>query len=466
MTPVWCLESALRGCSEAGHQPLDSGVAGPHLVGTVRLVLLFLVLAISASAQTVRFEATVRDADTGETLPGATARVLGRQGGTSSDRDGRLSLDLGVLPDTVVVSFIGYAGAQVVVTQSDVRDGVVRRDVRLSPAPYVLGEVTVTGEPPGEVLWRRVLARRQQLGVGLGAYAAEGYSRFLLTRDGVTDVRPVPILPTEAVSNLSWTRGTGLREEVVARRRRPDGGPFQWARLGPIPDLYFEDVLLLDGRLIPSPTRVDALDNYAFRLGETVEADGLLYLHLAVIPRRGGLLAGRIRIVDTLLVIAEAELRADPTPPAVPVDSFDASYRWTYRSVWADDALADSVWLPYRFDRQGQVTVNLTGYRVPRVRFRQTTILDLVVPRARGELADPGRRWRNPRGVYGGQEIFRTGRNQLPLDSLEIVADESVLNRRSRLADVLKRQEGIGIGIFGMPLRGLTGTQIEGEDDE
>ena len=431
----------------------------------MRLVL-FLLLATAASAQTARFEATVQDAETGETLPGATARVLGQRGGAAADRQGQLSLTLSALPDTVVVSFVGYAGAQVVVTARDVEGGVVRRVVRLSPSATELGEVTVTSEPPGEVLWRRVLARRQRLAVELGAYSAEGYSRFLLLRDGVTDVRPVPILLTEAISNLSWTRETGLREEVVARRRRPDGGPFRWARLGPIPDLYLEDELLLDGRLIPSPTRADALDNYAFRLGETVEADGLRYLDLAVIPRRGGLLSGRIRVVDTLLVIAEAELRADWGGRAGPVDDFDASYRWAYRPAWAGAALGGTVWLPYRWDRQGQVAANLPGYRVPRVRFRQTTVLDLVVPQSRGELAGPGRRWRNPRGVYGGQEVFRVGRTLVPLDSLERVADSSDRIRQSRLADLLRRQEGIGLGIFGQALTGLTGTQIEAEDDD
>ena len=417
-------------------------------------------------AQAARLEVTVRDADTGAALPGATGQVLGQAGGATADLDGRLTLDLQSLPDTVVVRFVGYAGAQVVVTAADVRGGVVRRDVRLSPAPYVLGEVTVTGEPPGEVLWRRLLARRQRLAAGLGAYAAEGYARFLLTRDGVTDVRPVPILLTEAVSNLAWTADAGLREEVVARRRRPDGGPFRWARVGPLADLYFEDVLTLDGRAYPSPTGPDALDHYAFRLGETQEADGLRTLDVAVVPRRGGLLAGRIRVADTLLVIVEADLRADLGGRLGPVDNYDASYRWTYAPAWSGPALRDSVWLPRRFDREGSVTVNLPGNRVPRVRFRQTTILDLVVPGSRGEADRMSRRYRNPRGVYSGYEAFRAGRNALPLDSLEAVAFDSETVRQSRLADLLKRQEGIGISIFGGALGGLVGLDVEGEDDD
>ena len=421
-----------------------------------------VLLATAASAQ-VRLEATVVDAETGEPLPGATAQVAGREGGATADREGRLQITLPSPPDTVVVRFVGFAPASVVVDPGDAT--VIRRTVRLSPAPTVLGEVTVTGEPPGEVLWRRLLARRQALAGRVGQYAAEGYSRLLLLRDGPTDVRPVPISLTEALSNLSWRAGRGLREEVVARRRLPDAGPFRWAGLEPLPDLYFEDVLWLDGRAVPSPTAPDALQNYAFRLGETVEMDGRRYLDLAVIPRRGGLVAGRVRVVDTLLVIAEADLRADFRPGGA-VDAFDAAYRWDYRPVWADDALRDSVWLPRRFHREGYVTANVPGYRVPTVRFRQTTALDLVVPHAEGEAIRLGRRYRNPKGAYGGHDVYRVGRAALPLDSLETVVEESDHIRKASWAQLLPRQEGIGFS-FGIP--GFTRTvtaPVEGEDDD
>ena len=436
----------------ASGQPVRRGVALPDRVETVDAQL----------------ELTVLDAEAGTPLPGATAQVEGGEGGASADAQGRLSLGLPYVPATVVVRFVGYASAQVRIEAGDVEAGVVRRTVRLSPAPYVLGEVTVTGEPPGEVLWRRLLARREFLSDRLGAYAAEAYGRFLLLRDGVTDVRPVPIRLEETLSNLSWSRLRGLQEEVVARHRTPPGGPFNWARMGPLPDLYFEDVLWLDGRPVPSPTAPGALRDYAFRLGETVDADGRRYLDLAVIPRRNGLLSGRIRIVDTLLVIAEADLRYVPSRLPGAIDDFDASYRWTYASTWSNETLGDSVWLPRRFHREGRVTVNLPGYRVPTVRFQQTTVLDLVVPGSRGEAARLGRRYRSPRAVYEGRDVYRAGRNALPLDSLEVAVDESPRLRRVTLGDMLPRQEGIAITT---PLSAITsalgigGVALEGEDD-
>ena len=135
-------------------------------------------------------------------------------------------------------------------------------------------------------------------------------------------------------------------------------------------------------------------------------------------------------------------------------------------SVWAGTALADSVWLPHRFDRQGAVTVNLPGNQIPQVRFRQTTVLDLVLPGVTGEAARLGRRYRNPRGAYAGHEIFRTGRAGLPFDSLEVAAYESEWVRRSSLAELLKPQEGLSLGgLFGAALS-LAGVDIEGEDDD
>ena len=436
------------------------------------LLLAGLLLAAHAAprAQGVPFLGTAVDAATGEPLPGATALVAGQRGGTAAGPDGQFRLVLPALPDTVVVRFVGFATAQTVVTARDVRAGVVRRTVRLSAEPRALGEAVVTGEPPGERLWRRVLARREALAARVGAYAAEAYSRLLLVRRGRLDTGEVPVQLTETLSNVSWARrrgaGAGSAEEVVARRRLPAGGPFRWARPGPLPDLYLDDLLALDGQRVPSPFAPDALDHYAFRLGETVEAGGLRFLDVAVVPRRGGLVAGRIRIVDTLLVVAEADLRLDGGRPA-DADLFDAAYRWTYAPVYADDALRDSLWLPATFTREGSVTVNLPGNRIPTVRFRQRSVFTLVVPGNVGEAARFGRRYGSAgggaQGVYGGREVYALGRRALPLDSLERVVDTDPRFRRMSLQEMLPPQDGIGFG-------GLLGLlrlapSLEGEDE-
>lgn len=428
----------------------------------MRFVVCLLLLAATAQAQTA-VELTVVDAETGGPLPGATAQSRRSPAvGASADAAGVLRVRLPVVPDTLVVRFLGYAPAQIVVAGGD----AVARRVRLSQDVQTFAEVVVSAEPLGERIWRRVLARRAALARRLGRYSAEAYSRLLLLRDGPLDVAPVAVGLTEAVSTVDWQAGRGGREEVVGRRRVPER-PFAYAGLEPVVDLYFEDALPLDGRTVPSPTAPDALAHYAFRLGETVEADGRRYLDLAVVPRRGGLVAGRIRVVDSLFVIAEADLRTDRADRGGAVQDFDASYRWTFASVWTDAALRDSVWLPETFAREGTVTVGIPGATVPTVRFRQTSRLTLVIPRGALPIETRGRRYRSPRGVYGGAETFRRARLALPLDSLETVADTSRRLRSASWSELLPPQTGLQFSLFRLPGIGRTlGLDLDGEDDE
>jgi len=444
------------------------------------LFVLAVLIAFPASAQPVRvpvtppphaatFRALVLDSDSGEPLPGTTAQILDTTIGATADGDGRLVLELATLPTTVIVRYVGYASAQITLTEADVDDGIIERTVRLSVAPFIGGEVVVSAEPPGERIWRRVLARKAELGRRVGKVYGEAYSRLILRRDGPLDVRPVPIRIEESLSNLGWSWGGGALEEVVARRRLPEGGPFRWARLDPVPDLYFEDVLLLDGRPVMSPTHPESIEHYAFRLGETVEADGLRFLEIAVIPRHGGLLSGRIRIVDSLFVIASAELRTEPDRRGG-VDDFQAAYEWTFTPADGHPTLRDSLWLPSEYLREGSVSPTT---RVPRVRFRQRSWLTLRVPGVLLPINTGARRYRNPAGVYGGLETFREARDQFPLDSLEVAADTLSLLRSASLSSLLPPQEGLGIaigppGLMGLipGLRRMSKPDVEGDDDE
>lgn len=427
-------------------------------------------LAPEAAAQPtrsplVRFEATVVDADDGTPLPGATAQLEGSDRGDAADTNGRLALTLGELPAAVVVRFVGYAPNTITLTQADVRDGVIARVIRLSPAPFVMGEVAVSAEPPGERIWRRVLARKAALSGAVGGYAAEVYTRLLLLRDGWLDVRPTPIRISESLSNVAWRPRVGLFEEVVARRRRPDGGPFKWADQGPVPDILFEDWVTLDGQRIMGLGHPAALDNYAFRLGETVEVDGMRMLELAVVPRSGGLLAGRVRVVDSLFVVAEASLRAGRVPSGVGIQGFSAEHRWRYAPVWAGNAVRDSLWLPVEYEREGTVDAGVVGQNIPIVRFRQRSRVGAHRVGAGGADVTWTDRFRSPRGVYNGTDVYRLARQAMPMDSLEAKADSSAVLGRVTLKEMLRPQEGLAISLFGISASTLLRFSVEGEDD-
>src|SRR5687767_9799618 len=105
----------------------------------MRFSLAVLLTAFSASlyAQSSTVSGTIKD-ETGQALPGVSILVKGTSTGTSTDNDGKYSLNV---PEnaTLVVSFIGYATQEIPVGARNVID------IALEPDVTALQEVVVTG---------------------------------------------------------------------------------------------------------------------------------------------------------------------------------------------------------------------------------------------------------------------------------------------------------------------------------
>src|SRR5262245_7508309 len=108
-----------------------------HLTSTL-LLLGLLSCSLFSHAQTKQISGTVRDQQ-GLPLPGANIVVQGTTFGTTSDAEGKYSLELAPAQNVLVVSFIGYFAQEVEVgNQTTI-------DVSLSPDVQTLTEVVVTG---------------------------------------------------------------------------------------------------------------------------------------------------------------------------------------------------------------------------------------------------------------------------------------------------------------------------------
>lgn len=68
---------------------------------------MLILFAFATKAQTVPITGTVTDASTGISIPGASVYIKGTQNGTSTDIDGRFSLNANTGDKTLVVSFVG-----------------------------------------------------------------------------------------------------------------------------------------------------------------------------------------------------------------------------------------------------------------------------------------------------------------------------------------------------------------------
>lgn len=131
----------------------------------MRPLVLLLVLASAASAQTARVAGVVRDAD-GETLPGANVYLSGTTRGDATDADGRYEI-AGVAPGAyrLVASMVGY-----VPTVEEVRLGAgADVVVDLALEPLVLEGVEVEAER--DERWERRLAQFAREILGTSALA-------------------------------------------------------------------------------------------------------------------------------------------------------------------------------------------------------------------------------------------------------------------------------------------------------
>jgi iron complex outermembrane receptor protein len=106
------------------------------------LFVLLLACAVSSAAPAFaqqQITGTVTDAQTGESLPGASVSVPGTTTGTATDIDGQYELTVGAEVDSLRFSFVGYSAQTVAIA------GRSTIDVALSSATQQLDDIVVIG---------------------------------------------------------------------------------------------------------------------------------------------------------------------------------------------------------------------------------------------------------------------------------------------------------------------------------
>ncbi|MFM1932638.1 MAG: hypothetical protein RL226_1941, partial [Bacteroidota bacterium] len=104
------------------------------------LVVLLSCTSLLGYSQ-IALKGRVRDKATGEPVFSANVIVKGTTTGITTDFEGEFKLQVAKLPVTLVVSFIGYEQAEVVVNESS-----ARVEVLLKPAQIMIDAAEVVGE--------------------------------------------------------------------------------------------------------------------------------------------------------------------------------------------------------------------------------------------------------------------------------------------------------------------------------
>ncbi|MCG1037769.1 SusC/RagA family TonB-linked outer membrane protein [Polaribacter sargassicola] len=101
-------------------------------------LLLLLLIGFFASAQTLNVKGVVKDAKTGDPLPGVSILIKGTTVGTQTDFDGLYSFTKVKKGETLVFNYLGYTIVEVLVTKETI-------DVSLEESAETLDEIVVVG---------------------------------------------------------------------------------------------------------------------------------------------------------------------------------------------------------------------------------------------------------------------------------------------------------------------------------
>lgn len=125
--------------------------------------LLIFLQAVNVNAQVQTVAGTVQDAKTGEAIPGVNISILGTAEGTSTDADGRYSLNVRNVNDTLSFTFVGYTPRKMAC------QGKTTIDVFLEQEATILDEVVVTA--------LNINRTKSSLGYSVSTFKAEELTR-------------------------------------------------------------------------------------------------------------------------------------------------------------------------------------------------------------------------------------------------------------------------------------------------
>lgn len=206
-------------------------------IGYLFVLVAVLLLGRTTVAQTTRITGTVTDAVTRETLPFVNIAFINSRIGTTSDIDGRYSIDTYYATDSIRASSVGYVARSFAVR----KDKAQVIDIALEPSSVTLGEVVIKPNeenPAFEILRRVVRHKPANNREKLTAYQYESYNKVEFDLNNITEeftqkkiFRPfafifdnidssdaktsLPIFMTETLSDVYYRQQPRSRKEHI-----------------------------------------------------------------------------------------------------------------------------------------------------------------------------------------------------------------------------------------------------------
>lgn len=283
--------------------------------GLIRFLLtlyLFIGLACYTQAQNFVIKGTVTDLNSQEPVPFANVYFQGTTIGTTTDFDGNYHITVHQLPDSIVVSSMGY------ITRAKPLKNVAEQTINfgMERSSYNLGEVVViAGENPADVLMRKVIAKKGEYDKGkLQSYNYESYNKVEIDLYDIDELRDrkvmrpfqfvfdnvdstsddeifLPTFLSETLSDFYYRKDPKQqREEIKASRisgfENESLSQFMGSLYQEV-DVYQNWVDLL-GKDFASPIGENAFNYYKYYIVDSANIDGYWCYKVNFVPKTKG----------------------------------------------------------------------------------------------------------------------------------------------------------------------------------
>ncbi len=325
--------------------------------GILRDKLWIILLLYCHQSVAFRVEGQISE-QSGSPLPFATVLVKGTSNGTTSNIEGRFSIELPAGEYDLVFSMIGF---KQYVEKVKLVDADVQLDVKLSAESYQLKELVVRSdaEDPAFEIIRKAQKQRTRYLRQVESYTCESYvkSTQRLTRypkkfmgqkveiGNELDTSTGIIYLSESVSKIAILHPDHIKEEMISSKVSGEPRAYSFNRGADLVKFSFYEALISFGGLAPrgiiSPIAPNSIFSYKFRLeGSFMENEELIY-KISVIPRRptDPVFSGTIYLVDGSWRIHSADLFITKDQQLQFVDTF--RIRQSYLKVDRD------TWMPF-----------------------------------------------------------------------------------------------------------------------
>jgi len=316
---------------------------------SISVFLALLITAVPLLTQTTVWTGTVRDAETGQGLAGASIRVEGSNRGTYTRTGGTFRIPLATASYNLLVRSIGYEERRLPISPKD-----TAVDITLKQSPVIGKAVVVTASIDPEEIIRRAVARKEENAKRITTLASTVYSKIrsstVVTGVGA-DLDKGVITETYAIV-YEQRQPEKIKHTVLVNRRQTKNvkAADNTNVFDEFYDFMDDEIVILNTKLV-TPLSTKALKEYRFTLNDRRKLGDIIVYDMSFEPRSRLFpgFEGKLHIAEGTYQIVEAEF--------APTEQTSIPFVRGFRVMQKLERVEDSLWVPMYQRIQGRAGV-------------------------------------------------------------------------------------------------------------